>query len=136
MKKIYESALKYKFYTEYSDYKELNKFMSEFKIDCRKTPWCAAFVGSCLSSNGHKNTGNRLARSYLKWGVQIKLNEIQIGDIVVLKRGKEPWQGHVAFYAGSHNKSVILLLGGNQNNSVCEKFYLLEDVLGVRRIEK
>ena len=42
-------------------------------------------------------------------------------------------QGHVGFYVGLHEED-IMILGGNQSNSVSLKMYPKEILLGVRRL--
>lgn len=96
--------------------------------------WCAAFVGAMLKRAGLKPTGSLLARSYLTFGEPVTLEQAREGDIVVLKRGKSSWQGHVGFYV-KHTSTTVTLLGGNQANQVNRRAYPLSQVLGVRRID-
>lgn len=93
-----------------------------------ETPWCAAFVNSMLYRAGIKGTNSLAARSFLKWGKEVK--DPFPGCIVVFKRGAD-WQGHVAFFKGIHGDTVETL-GGNQANSVSIGHYKLADVLGYR----
>lgn len=95
-----------------------------------KTAWCAGFINAIEKSLGREGTGSLLARSYLNYGETV--TKPQEGDIVILKRGLLPWQGHVGLYA-SEEGDKILLLGGNQNNKVCYKYYPKKKVLGYRR---
>ena len=63
-----------------------------------ETPWCAAFVGAVLAECGLQGTGSLAARSYLKWGQEVTLDDARPGDVVVFWRGsKDGWQGHVAW---------------------------------------
>lgn len=101
-------------------------------INPAQTAWCAAFVNAVLNAQGYSGTNSFLARSFLKWGVTVPLAKARPGDIVVLKRGKLPWQGHVGFYADRLGKNIVLL-GGNQANKVCYKAYPLKSLLGIRR---
>jgi len=94
-----------------------------------KTAWCAGFVNAIEKKCGRKGTGKLNARSYLKYGEGV--SRPQLGDIVVFKRGL-PWQGHVGYYI-SRDADGILVLGGNQNNKVCYKYYAVSDVLAYRR---
>lgn len=99
-----------------------------------ETPWCAAFVGSCLAQAGMKGTGKLDARSYLKWGEEVALDDAEFGDIVVLWRGsRDSWKGHVGFYAGIDVNGNILLVGGNQGNAVSKAGFKRDRLLGVRR---
>lgn len=110
---------------------QLRKFLG---VDPAKVAWCAYFVSAVLNELGLSTKKTGLARSFLKEGKEIPLRGVLPGDIVVLKRGKLPWQGHVGFFVRK-NKSHVVLLGGNQGNKVCEKFYPIKDILGIRRIE-
>lgn len=92
-------------------------------------PWCAAFVGAMLKRAGTRGTGFLAARSYLSWGR--KLDDPQVGCIVVLKRGKLSWQGHVAFFVKDHG-GHISVLGGNQSDAVNIRRYPKALVLGYR----
>jgi uncharacterized protein (TIGR02594 family) len=78
-------------------------------------PWCSAFVNWAMLNSGIKGTGSALARSWLQWGN--KLDTPKRGAVVVLRRGKEKWQGHVGFYLGEDDHTVRVL-GGNQKNKV------------------
>ena len=91
--------------------------------------WCAAFVGSCLERAGIGSTRSLMARSYLNWGVAIP--EPKPGCIVVLSRGADPTLGHAGFYAGTSGDTV-LLLGGNQSNSVRITAFPASRILGYR----
>lgn len=94
------------------------------------TPWCAAFVNVVEKMCGRTGTGKMLARSYLTYGKPT--GQPALGDIVVFKRGNSSWQGHVGYYVSESSYS-ILVLGGNQSNKVCYKYYQKADVLGYRR---
>lgn len=108
--------------------KELQKFLG---INPAKIPWCAAFINAIEKQMGKAGTGKLTARSFLKYGEEVE-SRPQLGDIVVFKRGLLPWQGHVGIYAGE-GKDSILVLGGNQSNKVCFKYYPKKKLLGIRR---
>jgi len=91
-------------------------------------PWCSAFVNYVMEEAGFRGTDKPNARSWLKWGVDSKP---AIGSIVVLKRGKLAWQGHVGFLVKLEDE-VVYTLGGNQGNEVCVKDYDRASVLGYR----
>jgi uncharacterized protein (TIGR02594 family) len=106
---------------------------TSLKASDDETPWCASFVNWCLGAAGRHGTNSASARSFLNWGNAIALGKIQIGDIVVLERGR-PWQGHVGFayaWSGDH----IQLLGGNQGDAVSLEWYPVGRLLGIRRPE-
>jgi uncharacterized protein (TIGR02594 family) len=94
-----------------------------------ETAWCSSFVNWCIEMSGYKGTDSAAAQSWLKWGKP--LGEPKEGCIVVFKRGKKPWQGHVGFYAGM-NGNHILVLGGNQGNEVNISSYPKSRLLGYR----
>lgn len=98
-----------------------------------ETPWCAAFVNRALSDAGVEGTGSGMARSFMRWGTPVA--EPQLDDIVVLwrKSRKGPY-GHVGFFLRFEGNRVVLL-GGNQRNSVSHKSYHKSRILGVRRLE-
>lgn len=131
MKKYIKAALRYKGKHERRDRQELQNLMG---VNPDRVAWCAYFVKAILDKckvNGIRANG--LARSFLKEGKAIELKNAQAGDIVVFKRGRLPWQGHVGFYL-DHSRTKILVLGGNQSNAVTEAKYPKSDLLGVRRI--
>ena len=74
-----------------------------------ETPWCAAFVGAMLERAGVQSTRYESAASYALWGKRLAL-PVQ-GAIALLDH-------HVAFVAGIRTDGRIMLLGGNQNDSV------------------
>lgn len=77
--------------------------------------WCSAFVCWCLEKAGIRSTRMANARSYLEWGQEVEAP--YEGCIVVLSRGKEPWQGHVGFFVKMEGDKVFVL-GGNQGDKV------------------
>lgn len=109
-------------------------------IDPRSYEWCAAFVNSILALHnipGSESVSNNplLARSFLDWG--IPTDQPEYGDIVIFKRGKAGWQGHVGFYIDTitvDGVKKILVLGGNQNNRVGFAEYSASRLLGYRKI--
>lgn len=100
-----------------------------------ETPWCAAFVGSVLSSLGLPHTGKLNARSYETYGTQVNELTALPGDIVVFWRGsKDSWQGHVAFLVRFEGQSVIVR-GGNQGNKVSDAAYPTSRIVAIRRAD-
>lgn len=94
-----------------------------------ETAWCAAFAGAMLVRGGVPGTGSLMARSYLDWGAP--LSEARLGALAVLSRGSDPALGHVGFVAGETDSS-LLLLGGNQSNSVTVEAFDRSRLLGLR----
>lgn len=140
-------------YTDYPDYlitaekyvemheikhrKELTYFMN---VDPIQYEWCAAFVNGVLSAHnipGSESVSEHplMARSFLKWGKEV--SEPKLGDIVILKRGNNNWQGHVGIFILSHNlidgQETYVLLGGNQDDKVGYNEYPKSRVIGIRR---
>lgn len=111
-----------------SDRKELSHVV---KVDPRSTPWCAAFVNAILERAGFDGTGSLMARSFLHHGTVVR-NPAR-GDIVVLRRGRDPALGHVGFYMGEED-GYIRVLGGNQQGAVSVSLYSKSRLLGYRRI--
>lgn len=98
-----------------------------------ETPWCSIFVNWVAFKAGYERTNKATARSWLNIGQSIMFPEV--GDIVVFKRGTEPWQGHVALFISIVGNTVYAL-GGNQGNRVNISGYSLSDVLGYRRLKQ
>ncbi len=97
--------------------------------DGDETPWCAAFLGSCLERAGIASTRSLRARSYLEWGRAIEAPVP--GCVVVLSRGRDPRAGHVGFFV-VESDDRLWLLGGNQNDEVNVSGYAPSRVLGYR----
>ncbi len=109
-----------------------------------ETPWCASFVGWCLASVSLKHTGKPNARSYSDFGLEVPPRWSdplwvlrQLGAIVVLSRTGDPSFGHVGFLAGvqpteDDTSWEVILLGGNQHDSVSFAHFPIERVVAVR----
>lgn len=83
--------------------------------------WCAVFINYCLKKSYLPGTGSPAAIDFLKWGD--KLNEPQVGCVAVLYRlNPLSWESHVGFVT-EISFTKIKLLGGNQGDAVCEKWY-------------
>lgn len=115
-------------YHEQDNRKELEQIL---RVDPVRVPWCAAFVAAILRESNVPTTESFLARSYLKWGVEVE--EPLYGDLLVFERGTEDWQGHVGFFIGKYGDDHFMVLGGNQANSVSIKIYSKEKLIGIRR---
>ena len=130
------TAYQYIGYNQNTHRKELKAFM---QIDPVRVEWCAAFINAALRENGYSGSeyvteNTLLARGFLDYGV--KVDEPQVGDIVVLRRGTEGWQGHVGFYVDQKEINGTLyyaLLSGNNNESVDIDWFSTRKVIGVRR---
>lgn len=102
-----------------------------------ETAWCGGFVGFvCLEAGidtaAIKPAESLLARSYLKLGTAIETP--RTGALAVFRRDQSgPHAGHVGFVVGA-TATHIMLLGGNQSNSVSISAYPRADLLGLRWI--
>ena len=104
-----------------------------------ETPWCSSFVNWCVTQAGFKGTNNALAKSWLKWGVE--LAKPDLGCICVIKQHKAESDNstgtstgyHVAFWLGEVDGRVKLL-GGNQSDQVKISTFGLKsyDIIGYR----
>jgi uncharacterized protein (TIGR02594 family) len=104
------------------------------KATADEVAWCSSFVCAAHEAVHWISTKSAAARSWLNWGVS-SLGNPQVGDVVILKRGKNPRSGHVAFLDAPFKKGdkSISLFGGNQQNKVCSAKYKGSDVLDIRR---
>ena len=98
-----------------------------------EVPWCSSFVNAIAFMCGLPRSKSAAARSWLSVGEPVGLDVAKVGDIVVLKRGTQAWQGHVGFFAGVVANQVRVL-GGNQGNAVSVATFPVSDVIGVRRL--
>jgi len=106
--------------------------------------WCSAFLNFVCWLLRLPRSKSLRARSWLTVGRPIMLEDAKVGwDVVVLSRGvgEQPGPevidapGHVGLYAG-HYATRILLLGGNQSDTVQVSEYARDRVLGVRRLHE
>jgi uncharacterized protein (TIGR02594 family) len=111
---------------------EMYRLSGHPEVDHDETPWCAAFVGACLSLSGYRGTQSLLARSYQKFGQDLK-NQPRRGCIAILWRGDpKASTGHVAFYDRDDDDDHIVLLGGNQGDAVTAHRFPRNQVLAFR----
>ena len=90
-----------------------------------ETPWCAAFVGSCLEETGIRSTRSAGALSYLQYGD--RLEAPALGCIAVKQRYNAAGKlvgGHVTFVVGRDKSGNLWCLGGNQNDAVSISAYM------------
>jgi uncharacterized protein (TIGR02594 family) len=93
-----------------------------------ETAWCSGFANWVMKQAGFGRTKSAAARSWLTWGDTLSQDDPAFGCISVFKRDGG---GHVGFYVGSEMGELIIL-GGNQNNSVCLSLYPRSRLLGFR----
>lgn len=106
-------------------------------------PWCSAFTNYIAWLLRLPRSKSLRARSWLLIGKPIPLAEAVPGfDVVILKRGSgtQPGPdvidapGHVGFFAGIEG-SKVLILGGNQADSVNISAYPRKRVIGTRQLQ-
>lgn len=94
--------------------------------------WCSAYVGSMLKRSGvdiKDTTSKRPIESSQYWlGTGVLMEEPEFGCIVVFDWGGG--KGHVGFCTGKTKTGSLIILGGNQNDAVNEKAFLLGKVAG------
>lgn len=101
--------------------------------------WSSLFVAHCIhrAIPGAELPVKLMSpRAYLGFGQSVDMAEIRVGDLVIFWR-EDPssWKGHVGFYMGDHDED-ILVLGGNQFQSVSVAGHPASQVLGVRRARR
>jgi uncharacterized protein (TIGR02594 family) len=94
-----------------------------------ETAWCSAFVNWCMERAGFEGTDSAWARSWLSWGRVIDSPER--GCVAIFQRNQDGYSGHVGFFL-EQSMEGILLLGGNQSDSVKSSRYSDENLLGYR----
>jgi uncharacterized protein (TIGR02594 family) len=98
-----------------------------------EVPWCSAFVNFVAWLLRCPRSYSLRARSWLEVGTPKPFEQAEVGwDVVILwRKSRTSTAGHVGFFAGIEG-SHVLLLGGNQNNTVSIARYPKSRVLGVR----
>lgn len=124
------------------------QIMAMLKLDnswpaADEVPWCSAFVSYICWLLDLPRSKSLRARSWLKVGRVIRLEEAVRGfDVVVLSRGPNApgpdvidAPGHVGFFSHTLGENAdLMLLGGNQGDSVSTRPHPRNRVLGVRRL--
>lgn len=91
--------------------------------------WCSELVNWCLLQAAIHGTKSAVAKSFLKWGEELKTPEF--GCLVVF--GWPDGSGHIGFYV-NEAPGGIRVLGGNQDNEVNIKVYKKDHVLSYRKV--
>lgn len=103
-------------------------------ITSDEVAWCGAVYGACIARAGIEVTVPRhrrlLARAYLEQGVPIEAPRYGCGVILARPEGG-PEAGHVGFVTG-WTATEVMVLGGNQANSVSIAAFPRARVLGYR----
>lgn len=97
-----------------------------------ETPWCSGFMCFVFECSDIASTKSAAARSWEDWGEG--RTKLEPGCVVVFSRGPNPAHGHVGLYTRDdpHNPLNIMVIGGNQNNRVCEASYPKERIVAIR----
>lgn len=150
----YDMAQRFIGTSEVSGEKANPQIMTMLKLDGNawteksgdETPWCSAFVNYVAWLMRLPRSKSLMARSWLTVGTPVRSSGQTarvVCDVVILKRGggEQPGPevldapGHVGFFGGLlYKEKKILLLGGNQGNSVSVSHYDVDRVLGIRRL--
>lgn len=95
--------------------------------------WCSSYECFVHEMAGLDSTNNKMARSWEKWGVAVKVGEGLPGDTVTFYRnGKSSGQGHVATFL-KEDKNYVWVMGGNQADEVNVTRYSKANLTGYRR---
>jgi uncharacterized protein (TIGR02594 family) len=135
---VYEEAKRWEGKAAMANRQELKTLLTEHNnqpVDPAHIPWCAAFANAILNRLGYEGTGSLMARSFL--ALNNKTKQPEIGDIVVLKRGRDPASGHVGFFEGFEEVDgvkYVKVFGGNTEKMVTTGWYPVKAVLGYRKI--
>lgn len=151
----FEMAQRYVGIKEVSGQFDNPQIMAWLKLDMQwpegdEVPWCSAFVNGIAHAFRLPRSKSLRARSWLLMGEPIDLEKAEPGfDVVIIKRAGDDSgpdvidaPGHVGFYAGIErftdrggtDRERILILGGNQGNSVSIAGFSSDRLLGVRRL--
>lgn len=94
--------------------------------------WCADFLNAILKLNDTKGTGSAAAKSFLNYGSAVTPQQIQPGDVVVIKNKDGSY--HVGLYAGAAAGGRLSVIGGNQHGGqVNEESFAASSVAAIRR---
>jgi uncharacterized protein (TIGR02594 family) len=106
-------------------------------VDPAFIPWCAAWANKVLADAGMPGTDSLMARSFLAWGHPVS-GVPKVGDVVVMRRGRNRYAGHVGFFYGFVDDATgikkVAVLGGNQGESVSISYYPISRVIAYRTI--
>ena len=103
-------------------------------VDPVRIPWCAAWLNMVLDESGLPTTGSLMARSFLAWGKPVA-GAPKIGDVVVMRRGRNRDSGHVGFFyafVDLQGQKMVAVLGGNQGKEVRISYYPITKVIAYR----
>lgn len=102
---------------------------TKLKATQDETPWCSSFACAMVELSGVPSPKSARAIDWLSWGIPV--DKPTLGCVVVLTRGTTTTNGHVGFYTGE-DANHVLVLGGNQKDSVCESLFPKVAIRGFR----
>lgn len=97
-------------------------------------PWCASFVSFCMANSDNpmiieSNLKSNRASDWMHWGEPI--DNPPVGALCVMSPMVKGSSGHVGFFIKRNDQKVILF-GGNQGDSVCEKDFPVNKIRSFR----
>jgi uncharacterized protein (TIGR02594 family) len=95
------------------------------------TAWCAAFVNWCLLRAGAPSLGLATADAWLRFGTPLPTPVYGCVTVIPPAKATGSTTGHVAFYVKTEGEHIVLL-GGNQGDSVSTMYEQDDRVLGYR----
>lgn len=98
-----------------------------------ETPWCAAFLNAILHRCQLPTTGRLDAVSFLQWGKQTV--SPMYGDIVVFEWPASEGGGHHVGIVVAVYKTIVYVLGGNEQKMVEIRGYNPAYVMQYRRLD-
>jgi uncharacterized protein (TIGR02594 family) len=102
------------------------------EITSDEVAWCSAAVNAWMVESNIRGTGSLVARSWLGWGRAVdRRNTIPRGAVLVLRRGKSSWQGHVCLCLQDRD-GILTVIGGNQKDGVTVDRYRKAALIGAR----
>ena len=114
---------------------EMIQWMMGKDYDDSKIAWCSIFMNWVCHLSGYERSGKATARSWMKVGIEVKLEDAIPGDVVIFWRGSpNDWRGHVGIFINDTN-GQIQTLGGNQENSVVILGYSKKRLLKIVRLK-
>lgn len=90
-----------------------------------ETPWCSCFINWCVEQAGLRGCNSAQATQWHDWHTTIARGDATAGDLAVFTRHSPSSSGgHVGFFVRySDDGEQVLLVGGNQSNSVRYSWY-------------
>lgn len=90
-------------------------------------PWCSGFACAMVEAAGIRSPRSDSAKSWLTWGKP--LSAPALGAIAVFQR---PGGWHVGFVVGRDERGNLMILGGNQGDSVSIAAFPASRLVGLR----